>query len=243
MGTPISSLPLASTLTGTEYVPVVQSGVTKRVADLDIAKLILPVTTTGITDGNVTAAKLAADSVTTVKILDANVTLEKLAAAVVDALLPAGAVAHFARNTAPSGWLKANGAAINRTTYATLFSAIGTTFGAGDGSTTFNLPDLRGEFVRGWDDGRTVDSGRAFGTSQAQQTAYHKHMTAWGENSTGAFGNTSSGGRQGSSGTDYDNKWYMTNDGSDYDATVNAAGVIGTETRPRNVALLACIKY
>ncbi|MCK9131735.1 phage tail protein [Haemophilus influenzae] len=64
-----------------------------------------------------------------------------------------GEVAFFARTTPPSGWLKANGAAVSRTTYAALFAAIGTTFGAGDGSSTFNLPDLRGEFVRGLDDG------------------------------------------------------------------------------------------
>lgn len=57
---------------------------------------------------------------------------------------PAGAVLSFAMNTAPTGWLECDGAAIARTTYATLFAAIGTTFGEGDGSTTFNIPDLRG---------------------------------------------------------------------------------------------------
>jgi phage-related tail fiber protein len=71
-----------------------------------------------------------------------------------------GKISMFARSTAPSGYLKCNGAAISRTTYEALFSAIGTTFGAGDGSTTFNIPDLRGEFIRGWDDARGVDSGR-----------------------------------------------------------------------------------
>lgn len=84
--------------------------------------------------------------------------------------IPAGAVQYFAMNTAPSGWLKANGQAVSRTTYATLFSAIGTTFGSGDGSATFNVPDLRGEFLRGWDDSRGIDSGRAFGSWQAQNT-------------------------------------------------------------------------
>lgn len=89
----------------------------------------------------------------------------------------AGEVAFFARNTAPTGYLKANGAAVSRTAYATLFAAIGTTFGAGDGSTTFNLPDLRGEFIRGWDDGRGVDSGRAFGSYQTDEIKSHKHTT------------------------------------------------------------------
>jgi microcystin-dependent protein len=80
-----------------------------------------------------------------------------------------GKISMFARSTAPSGYLKCNGAAISRTTYEALFSAIGTTFGAGDGSTTFNIPDLRGEFIRGWDDARGVDAGRAFGSYQDSQ--------------------------------------------------------------------------
>jgi microcystin-dependent protein len=72
-----------------------------------------------------------------------------------------GTVAHLARATAPVGWLKANGALINRVTYAALFAAIGTTYGVGDGSTTFAVPDLRGEFIRGWDDAKGTDAGRA----------------------------------------------------------------------------------
>ena len=77
--------------------------------------------------------------------------------------LPVGVPVPWPSATPPTGWLKCNGAAISRTAYAKLFAAIGTVFGAGDGFTTFNLPDLRGEFVRGWDDGRGVDGGRAFG--------------------------------------------------------------------------------
>lgn len=88
---------------------------------------------------------------------------------------PAGAVQAFARNTAPTGWLKANGALVNRVTYAALFTAIGTTFGVGDGSTTFGLPDLRGEFLRYWDDARGIDTGRAFGTGQVDGVASHVH--------------------------------------------------------------------
>ena len=87
----------------------------------------------------------------------------------------AGTVAHFAANTPPAGWLKANGATVSRTLYAALFNAIGTTYGVGDGSTTFGLPDLRGEFVRGWDDARGIDSGRAIGTAQAQDIQGHTH--------------------------------------------------------------------
>ena len=72
--------------------------------------------------------------------------------AAIKSSVPSGTVFHFAGQTAPAGWLKANGAAVSRTAYADLFAAIGTTYGAGDGRSTFNLPDLRGEFIRGWDD-------------------------------------------------------------------------------------------
>jgi phage-related tail fiber protein len=137
-------------------------------------------------------------------------------------------VAYFARNTAPSGWLKANGAAVSRTTYAALFAAIGTTFGAGDGSTTFNLPDLRAEFIRGWDDGRGVDSGRAFGTWQGDQFGSHTHNV---KATTGNAGvNTATNAPA---------------DSAQAQVATSAAGGTsnGNETRPRNVALLACIKY
>ena len=75
-------------------------------------------------------------------------------------MVPSGTVLYFAGSSAPAGWLKANGAAVSRTAYAALFAAIGTTYGLGDGRSTFNLPDLRGEFIRGWDDGRGVDTPR-----------------------------------------------------------------------------------
>lgn len=66
--------------------------------------------------------------------------------------LPPGSILPYAGSSAPSGFLLCYGQAIDRTTYASLFSAIGTTYGAGDGSTTFNLPDLRGRLVAGQDD-------------------------------------------------------------------------------------------
>ena len=93
-------------------------------------------------------------------------------------MVPSGAVLYFAGRTAPAGWLKANGAAVSRTAYAALFAAIGTTYGAGDGRSTFNLPDLRGEFIRGWDDGRGVDAGRVFGSAQAHALQSHQHGLA-----------------------------------------------------------------
>lgn len=89
--------------------------------------------------------------------------------------LSAGAIQYFAMVAIPSGWLEANGAEVSRTTYANLFATIGTVFGTGNGTTTFNLPDLRGTFIRGFDNGRSVDPGRVFGTSQAGSNAAHNH--------------------------------------------------------------------
>jgi microcystin-dependent protein len=71
--------------------------------------------------------------------------------------VPIGTVHFFAANTAPAGYLECDGSAVSRTTYSALFTRIGTTYGTGDGSTTFNLPDLRGRFLRGWDHGAGRD--------------------------------------------------------------------------------------
>lgn len=76
---------------------------------------------------------------------------ETLEIALTGGLIPSGLVSPFAGTAAPTGWLLCDGAAVGRTTYAALFSAIGTTYGAGDGSITFNLPDLRGRAVAGRD--------------------------------------------------------------------------------------------
>lgn len=141
--------------------------------------------------------------------------------------IPTGNVAYFAVQTAPTGYLKANGAAVSRTTYAALFAAIGTTFGAGDGSTTFNLPDLRGYFLRAWDDGRGVDSGRAFGSSQNDDFKSHSHTVRVQQSIAGGGG--------------YIRASEASTNGSADLSLVNVTG--GTETRPKNIALLACIKY
>jgi hypothetical protein len=71
------------------------------------------------------------------------------------AALPAGMLTMTAASTAASGWLLCNGSAISRTTYADLFAAIGTTYGVGNGSTTFNIPDLRGRVPVGTDSSQT----------------------------------------------------------------------------------------
>lgn len=148
----------------------------------------------------------------------------------------AGAIMHFCQSTAPAGWLKANGSLVSRTTYAALFAAIGTTFGVGDGSTTFALPDLRGEFIRGFDDSRGVDSGRVNGSAQSDDFKSHDHAGTYKSASTTSYTystQVTSGGLM-----DALESWGGRTDRS---SKVLAQG--GTETRPRNIALLACIKY
>ena len=162
-----------------------------------------------------------------------------------------GMVAHFARSTAPTGWLKCNGAAISRTAYSSLFNAISTTFGTGDGSTTFNVPDLRGEFLRGWDDGRGIDSGRTFGGFQNHEFYSHAHNVSDPNHTHGGqFGSmvqNNAGGAnvsQGGGSYGYGNTGGAIRSDNSQGGTgisINANG--GTETRPRNIAVLACIKY
>ena len=79
--------------------------------------------------------------------------------------IPAGSVMPYAGSTAPSGWLLSYGQEISRSTYAALFAAIGTTYGIGDGSTTFNVPDLRGRLVAGQDDMGGTSADRLTGQS------------------------------------------------------------------------------
>lgn len=145
-----------------------------------------------------------------------------------DTFAPAGHIGFTARDIAPAGWLKANGAAISRTAYAALFAAIGTRFGVGDGFNTFNLPDLRGEFIRCWDDGRGVDSGRTNGSSQVDMLKSHDH--ALGGN--GAW-------------VDAPGTWITNGSGFQINMTqaTKTAATGGTETRPRNVAMLGIIKF
>jgi microcystin-dependent protein len=72
--------------------------------------------------------------------------------------MPVGAVMSFGGSSTPAGWLRCNGQAVSRTTYSALFAVIGTTYGSGNGSTTFNVPDFRDYFPRGRADSRTVGS-------------------------------------------------------------------------------------
>ena len=177
-------------------------------------------------------------------------------------MVPSGTVLYFAGSAAPAGWLKANGAAVSRTAYAALFAAIGTTYGGGDFRNTFNLPDLRGEFIRGWDDGRGVDTPRPIGSAQAHALQSHQHGLAMAADGAGddlwfeqvpksAFeipkGKTAVAIR------DTRNLIDTTTDVPGRSAAFNVPNMatqpnltqleyVSGETRPRNVALLAIIK-
>lgn len=156
---------------------------------------------------------------------------------------PPGLVGYFPYASAPAGWIKANGALLSRTTYADLFAAAEADglvtesawstnswgrFSVGDGSTTFRIPDLRGEFIRSWDDGRGIDSGRSRGVLQSDAFRSHTHATS---PSGTLLGNNGSGTALSSgSGT-----------AVNYGTSIASTG--GAETRPRNQALLACLKY
>lgn len=155
-------------------------------------------------------------------------------------LTPAGTVIWTARSSAPTGYIKANGAAVSRTTYATLFGAIGTIYGAGDGSTTFNLPDLRGEFIRGWDDGRGVDGGRNFATAQNDDYRSHSHGVTDPGHSHGYLTIETTQETSGGSSTRPRRSIAGTTDAAGTGISIQSSG--GSETRPRNIALLACIK-
>lgn len=166
-----------------------------------------------------------------------------------------GDIGYTAASSPPPRCLKANGAAVSRTVYAALFAAIGTRYGFGDGFNTFNLPDGRGEFLRGWDDGRGVDTGRALGSGQGFQNAAHSHSgtaQSAGAHVHGGFdeagmdiqGGGSSPTTRLNFGDNY--PWQgavrgLSAGAHSHTLYINSSG--GTETRPRNLAMLCYIAF
>lgn len=151
--------------------------------------------------------------------------------------MPTGAVVAVASSSVPSGFLECNGAAVSRTSYASLYAAIGVVHGYGDNSTTFNLPDYRGRFLRGWDHAIARDPDRASRTAMAtggatgdtvgsvQTDAFKSHThTIAASAPTTAAGSTSSLGSP-----------------NNASQTSNSTG--GNETRPINANVMYCIKY
>jgi microcystin-dependent protein len=153
---------------------------------------------------------------------------------------PVGAVQSFAMATAPNGWLECNGVTVpngsgtiqgKTANFTALYNAVGTTYG-----TVGTIPNLRGEFIRGWDNSRGIDSGRTFGSNQADAFQGHWHSLT---NNSSVWRNT---GGSVIGGTGITQAYTLevrepTSDGT------NGAPRTASETRPRNVSLLYCIKY
>jgi len=122
------------------------------VKDTGTGKLKVPSNGIGSNELSSDASVDANRSVDTDHIKDGSVTAAKLDSAAVSVLMPTASLMPYAGSAAPTGYLLCDGAAISRTTYSDLFGIVGTTYGVGDGSTTFNIPDLRGRVIAGQDD-------------------------------------------------------------------------------------------
>jgi len=140
---------------------------------------------------------------------------------------PTGTIVPFAGSVAPTGWLVCNGVSLPKAgLYNPLFLVIGITYG--DAGSAYNIPDLRGNFVRGFDDGAGVDYARVFGSLQLDEFKSHSHLNyrlGWNENAD-------NGGSQGN---------YLKHNYGTQDSPTSDTG--GDETRPRNVAMHYIIKY
>jgi microcystin-dependent protein len=184
-----------------------------------------------------------------------------LADFVLRSAVPPGTMLTFGGNTVPAGYLLANGSAVSRAAYSALFSAIGTTYGAGDGSTTFNLPDARGVFLRGLDNGRGLDSGRALGSYQADKFASHSHAVIDSTHghalydpghehpTTGAFagiGNVSGPLNNGGSyatGSNRSDRTYTNAVVQNSSSNISLGNTGANESAPKNMATNIIIKY
>ena len=168
--------------------------------------------------------------------------------------VPTSAVFCVAVATVPTGYLECNGAAVSRTTYSALFAIIGTNYGTGNGSSTFNLPDLRGEFIRGFDNGKGTDSGRAIASSQGSANLSHGHSVGASVSDPGHQHSTSLdgvrvftvpgpssipfGGAGGYPGT----HWSMSDANTGISVNISQSNAGGSEARPRNIAMMYIIK-
>jgi microcystin-dependent protein len=185
-------------------------------------------------DGFVQTAELFDQAVTTGKIAAGAVTKDKLASDVTGLFLPAGTVMAFAGATAPAGWLECDGSLRNVADFPALGAVLGGMWG-GDGTTTFKLPDLRGQFLRGLQTSTGVDAGRTrSNTPQADMLKDHTHG---GGNYYKRAGTTSGSGT-----------WVVTTTTADTldvlapVAQVSSPNGGGTETRPTNVAMMYIIR-
>ena len=164
--------------------------------------------------------------------------------------VPTGSVHLMASTSVPSGYLECNGQYLSRTTYAALFTAIGTTWGSSS-SSNFRLPDLRGQFVRGWANTGSTDSGRTFASSQASQNISHNHTITSNVNDSGHYHSMSYAVRNyyqepNNMGVGTDASANSSNDTASattgITVTSTAANSGGTEARPINIAMMYVIK-
>ena len=154
--------------------------------------------------------------------------------------LPPGAIQYFAMQAPPDGWLECNGATLSRTAYNNLYQPLWQNIGYqyGGSGDNFNLPDLRGEFIRGWSNGRAgVDASRAFGSTQGDSFQGHHHVST---SSYNYYTANPSGGAGFSPSTGGPTTIEVGNPTTD---NTNGTPRTAAETRPRNIALLPCIKY
>lgn len=153
--------------------------------------------------------------------------------------VPAGSVFYTVAGFVPPGYLEANGQTVNRYTYPDLWAALGYPVLAGPGlEHLFNIPDLRGEFIRGWDHGRGIDTNRELGTVQYSQNLEHNHGMPGDDhltfaNGAGGWSNTSRASFP------YDARSSYGGGGQIWNTTTDGGG----ESRPRNVALMPIIKW
>ena len=181
-----------------------------------------------------------------------NQTTTSLANILVGSVIPPGTIQAFGGGSVPAGWLLCDGATVSRATFSALFEAVGTAHGAGDGSTTFHLPDMRGRFLRGADNMGTGAAGRDpnAGTRTAgnaggatgntvgsvQDSAFGQHNHAFFNNGSASMAAVSSGGGDPLYKTININQNTATNS----TGIANAGG--STESRPQNLAVEYIIK-
>ena len=168
--------------------------------------------------------------------------------------VPTGSVFCMAVATVPTGYLECDGTAVSRTTYSALFAIIGTAYGTGNGSSTFNLPDLRGEFIRGFDNGKGTDSGRSIASSQGSANLSHGHsvgasVTDPGHKHTTTVDNTklfpAAGGQTigfGGAGSYPATTFNMNTNTTGISVSISQNNAGGSEARPRNIAMMYIIK-
>ena len=164
-----------------------------------------------------------------------------------------GKISYLPVSTPPISWLECDGSAVTRSAYSVLFSVIGTNYGSGDGSTTFNIPDLRGEFVRGWVNSRVghPDSGRTVGTAQGYAVSDHTHSGTSSNNSTPNSAVYNFSGATAFKHSTWGGGSYVGADSSKFNGikhthtftTSSPNAGLGVETVSRNVAMMACIKF